>query len=279
LREKKKWSQRDLVLAMAEMGTDTTPESISKLETGGRPYSQKWMDALLTALEADYSTYQEAMEMAGHQPRLIEPTEQDIERAHRKAEVMLNSTPYPSYLADCLLRIISWNAAFDWLDPLKAYGPLLQRNRISILDMVFGSKEDGPKRGDFMQFVENPEEIYGQQIRILYHDWQQAQDEPWYKEMLPRLLKHPLFHRMWKAAEEEAVTMVDAEEAQYTLRVTPYHLKIMPQGPSGPTVRLTFFTSYYPIPEDKRFRVVTFHPSDSDTMRWLIRWSEENGKS
>jgi transcriptional regulator with XRE-family HTH domain len=269
VRNQKGVSQKKLAQEIQEHGHSPDHGDISKLENGLRRPKLEWLEAALQTLKASYPQYQDVMDAFGYPPRMTLPTDEEIRLAKAKVADILKAHLYPVYFADCAFHILDWNRPFAMLSPDHSEREWFRN--VSMIDAMFATEH--PQRS-FASLVANPEEFFPQQLRMLYHEWQQAREEDWCKKLLARHLYNPFFREAWEAAGQS--TAMDAKHTDIDTRLrVPLRLRLMPGAAGAPTTILSFHILVEPFAEDRRFRLIVFQASDALTIRQCLTWADE----
>lgn len=85
-------------------------------------------------------------------------------------------------MLDCAHRLLTWNAIFAKLFPLKRVEP--ETHFVSMLKLLYE-----PSHG-VTALIANPDIFFRAQIRALRYEMQLAHIEPWYSALLDDLLLH-----------------------------------------------------------------------------------------
>lgn len=233
---------------------------MQRIESGKvRQPDRSTLERILAALGAGYSDRREVLALFGYMLATPLPSDDEIAWARHVCARELRDATFPAYVLDCAHRLLAWNRFVPRVLRCIADEPeRARRERWSMLSVWFNA--------DFGvgALVQNPDTFFAHMIRALQHEMQLFGNEPWYTELIDRLLAESALFRSYWQRRASAPPYVAAARA-----LVPMQLALPSIG------RLQFRLAAERFTTDARFRIVYFLPADAPTIQQCAVWARD----
>ncbi len=173
-----------------------------------------------------------------------DPTSQEVEAIKNVVEPLFKKPYKFAYLLDNKSRILALSTGFKLIARLVHFDPnrIYNKNVAEVLfnpELGFRKFVKGEK---FLETAKSVVAVLKQERRFLTH-------EPWWNELINRLLAYEDFKELWEDDRLESLNLMDPENRKLSLKV--------------PGKRFNFEYSHSILNQDPRFMIVEYRKSTS----------------
>lgn len=252
-RIKKRLSQLDVSLRIGW----TDASRLSKIEQGrvAKP-SREIINKLMVALELTNQEMGEFLYSAGYLP-----TDEEVNEAIINVKDKIDQWPYPAYLIDISWRWLYTNLLTleavcypsDWKDQLIKVKP-------NFLEAAFLPKEEFAIEVLKGEDKDNLKPFTIAQIAAFKAENLRFQEEKWYKDLVRKLMKYPLFRKLWPTIDNDI----------YKKKLFEYEYKILTGKYRNKKQSLHFHVIASRIINNPRFSVMLYYPANQETYEFYL---------